>query len=343
MLKKLTSVVAAAAILASAALIGPAANAAENVTGSGASYTAILQKECTASYKEHNVVYNSIGSGGGKSQFKAGTTDFGGSDSLYDAGTQPKNFVYVPIIGGPVVLMYNIPGVTRLNLTPSLISEIYKGTITKWNDAKIKAVNKTAKLPNENIVAVYRSDGSGTSNNFANYLAQTVSKTGWKANDSFTTAKGNEYGVGAAKASGVTATVKGTEYAIGYADLADAKTSGLRTAYVQNGLKQFVAPSVNNAKKFLSAQSLKFDGSVLFDYNKKVSGGYPVVLVSYGLGHTKSSALSGTGRSAKVAASAEYLEYFVSTCAPAKAAALGYIPLSGNLLKAALNNINKIK
>ncbi|MFM1950363.1 MAG: hypothetical protein RL418_50 [Actinomycetota bacterium] len=343
MLKKLTTALASIAVVASAGLLGPAAVAGETVSASGATYTAILQKECTAAYTEHTVVYAGGGSGTGKSQFAAGIVDWAGTDSLYAAGTAPKNFVYIPIIGGPIVLMYNIPGVTRLNLTPEIISGIYKGTITKWNDAKIVAANKTAKLPNETIQGVYRSDNSGTSNNFANYLYQTVSKTDWKVNDSFATAKGNSTGIGAAKASGVTATVKSTLYSIGYADLADAQTSGLPTAYIKNGAGQFIAPKVNNANKFLAAQLLKSNGQVVFDYKKKVSGGYPIVLVSYALGHTKSSALSGTNRPAKVAAAKAYLSYFVNTCAPAKAAALGYVPLSGSMLKAANVNIAKIK
>jgi ABC-type phosphate transport system substrate-binding protein len=113
MIKKLSSVLAASALAASTLLVGPAAFA-ETGTAGGASYTLALQTACTAAYTTHKVTYSNLGSGNGKKGYVAGTLDWAGSDSLYGATeAKPKNFTYVPILGGPIAMIYNIPGVTR--------------------------------------------------------------------------------------------------------------------------------------------------------------------------------------------------------------------------------------
>lgn len=332
-----------AGIVASAALVitgfaGPAQAAGETVTAGGASYTLKLQSACTAAYTVDKVTYASVGSGAGKSNFRSGTYDFGGTDSLYGATeVKPSNFVYIPIIGGPITLVYNLPGVTRLNLTPQNISDIYLGKITKWNDPKLVANNRTAKLPDSTIVPVYRGTTSGTSNNFANYLRQKVG--GWVANDSFATASGNKLvagSVGASNAQTLATTVKTTVGSIGYVDLADAIAENLPFAFVQNGAKQFVSPTIANAKRFFATQQLKSDGSVVWDYNQVVRGAYDVVLTSYAVASTNKG---GT----KAQAVKDYLDYFVNTCSQKEAAKIGYIALSGALLKKANAQIAKIK
>jgi len=341
MIKKLSTVLAASALVASTVLVGPAAFAGETVTAGGASYSLALQTACTAAYTDHKVTYANLGSGTGKKNYQAGTLDFAGSDSLYGSTeTKPKNFTYIPLLGGPIAMIYNLPGVTRLNLTPEVISGIYTGKITKWNDAAIKADNKTAKLPNETIIPVYRSDNSGTSNNFANFLYQTVDKK-WSANDSFATAaKGlggvAANGVGGNKSTGVVTSVKTTGYSIGYVDLGDAVKNSLPAAHVKNGSGQFIAPSVNTAAKFISVQTIKpTTGQVLFDYNKKVPGAYSLSLVSYGIAPLKNGTAKGD-------AVRDYLTYFVTECAPSKAAAEYFVAPSGLLLATAKKLLAKI-
>ncbi len=334
-LKKLAGISAGAALVAASVLSGSAAMANQTITGTGASYTLSLQTECAASYTEHKVTYVSKGSTTGRSDFTKGVSDFGGSDIIYKANeTKPKDFTYVPLLGGPIAISFNIQGVTRLNLTAAVISDMYTGKITKWNDRRIVALNRTAKLPNATITPVYRSDGSGTTANFTNYLNQVVGKT-WTAADNFKSAASTVVGVGASGNSAVATTIKSTANSFGYIDLADANKNALATAHLQNGAGQFLKPSIANSKAFIEATSMKANGEVIFDYNKKLRGAYNLSIVSYGIAPTK----AGT---AKADAVRDYLTCFIKDCAPAKAAAVGYVALSGNFQRTALKLVAKI-
>lgn len=336
-MRKVSGIIAAAALVASVALVGPAANAGETIAGAGSSYMGSIQKTCAAAYAAHTVTYSPDGSGTGKTKFATGTTQFGGSDSLYAPGTEPLNFTYVPLVGGPIGVLFNVPGVTSLNLTPKLVSDIFLGKITKWNDAKIKAVNKVSasKLPDQTIQITYRSDGSGTTNNFTNYLSQVVG-TPWKANDAWATASGSTLGTGGNKAAGVVAAMKALPYSIGYADLADAATAGLSFAALKNGAGQYIKPSVNSSKVYMSKQLMNSQGVVLFDYNEVVKGGYNLSLVAYGMAPTKAG-------NAKATAVKEYFQYFLNTCSPKESGKLYYVALSGSFLSQANKLVAKIK
>ena len=335
-MRKISGIIAASALVASVLFVGPAANA-ETIAGAGATYPQALQKACIASYTAHTVTYSGDGSGTGKTKFATGTTQFGGTDSLYAEGTEPANFTYVPLVGGPIGIVYNVDGLTNVNLTPKLISDIFTAKITKWNDPKIVAVNKASKskLPDAQIQIVYRASTSGTTNNFANYLSQTVGGA-WKANDSWALASGSTTGTAASGGPGVVSTIKGLKNSIGYVDLADAATAGLPFAAVQNGAKEFKKPSVPASKLFLAKQLMNSNGVVLFDYNEVVKGGYNLSLVSYGLAPTK----AGT---AKATAVKDYLNYFLNTCSPKEAAALNFVALSGTALKTANKLVARVK
>lgn len=337
MRNKLIGALAAAALMTSVAAVP--AQAQETITAGGASYTFALQQVCTQAYTTNKVTYASVGSTTGKTNFRNGTYDFGGSDSLYSASeAKPANFVYVPILGGPVTISYNLPGVTRLNLTPKIIGDIYLGKITRWNDKAIVALNKTAKLPATTITPVYRSDGSGTTYNFTNWLAQKY-KAPFRANDAFTVAAGAGLVKGsiASRANqGVAASIAATVGAMGYIDIADADKNNLNYAHVQNSSGQMIKPTIANSKLFLEKQIIKANGEVVFDYNMKVRGAYDLSLVSYALAPTR----NGT---AKAAAIADYLSYFVNNCAPKNAAREGYVAISGTLLRKANEAIRKIK
>lgn len=333
-MRKISAVLAASALVATVAFAGPAAVAAETITGKGAGYPALLIEECRSAYTDASASYTNTGSGTGKSEFAKGATDFGASDSLYAAGTAPAKFTYVPLVGGPIALAYNLVGVKNLNLTPELVSDIFLGNITQWNDAKIAKVNKGVKLPAQKIQTVYRSDTSGTTNNFTNFLSQVVGGQ-WKANDAFTIAAGKTYGIGGAKSTGVLSSIKSTAYSIGYLDLADSATSGLPVAALQNGVGAFVKPTVRSSALFLASQKMNSAGVVKFDYEAEVKGGYNLSLVSYGLAPTA----KGT---AKAEAVKGFFNYILKTCAPAKAAKLNYVALSGAFQASALKLAAKI-
>ena len=338
MRNKLIGVLASTALITTA-FAGPA-QAQEQITAGGASYTNALQQVCTQAYTKHKVTYANVGSGTGKRNFRSGTYDFGGSDSLYGpTEAKPANFVYVPLLGGPITIAFNLPGVTRINLTPQMVGDIYLGNIKKWNDPAIVKINKTAKLPDMVITPVYRSDGSGTSFNFTNWLSQKY-KAPFKATDAFQTTAGSgalvSGAVAAAQNSGVAASVKATLGAMGYIDIADADKAGLNYAHLQNSAGQFVKATIPASKLFIEKQQLKASGQVVFDYNMVLRGAYDLSLVSYGLAPTK----NGT---AKAAAIADYFTFFVNTCSPQNAAAQGYVALSGTLLRKANEAIKKIK
>jgi phosphate transport system substrate-binding protein len=339
-MRKISGILAASALVASITLVAPAAYANETITGSGSSYMNSMQQTCIAGYSAastNKVTYTSKGSGTGKTEFANGSTQFGGSDSLYSSD-QPANFTYVPLVGGPIAIVFNVPGVKTLNLTPKLLDGIFTGTITKWNDSKITAANAAvaSKLPNKAIQVVFRSDTSGTTNNFGNYMKQTVGGS-WKAADAWADASGSTKGTGASKNSGIVTTVKGLANSISYADLADVMTAGLSYASLQNGAGQYIKPTVSASAKFLGASTLSSNGEVVFDYKKKVTGGYNLTLVAYGMAPTKSAFAS------KAAAVKDYFTYFINTCAPKEAAKTGYVAVSGKLKTKALELIAKIK
>jgi len=335
-MRKISGILAAGALLASIAFVAPAAHASETITGSGSSFMNSFQQTCSALYTKNKANYTSTGSGTGLSQYKAGTTDFGGTDNAYPSDP-PANFTYVPLVAGAIVIAYNVPGVSNLRLTPAVISDIFDGTIKTWDAAPIKRLNPSAKLPKQNIQVVYRSDGSGTTFNFTNYLSQTVGKT-WKANNTWATGLGKSaVGIGSPQNQGVVATVSQTKFAITYADPADAKKAKLTFASVRNGNGEFVKPSAATASRFIAAQPSNAQGLVTFNYKAKVRGAYPITLIAYGLAPTASS------KPAKAAAVKDYFTFIIRTCGPQRAAAGDYVAISGKLQQTALRLINTIK
>jgi phosphate transport system substrate-binding protein len=340
-MRKPLGLLVAAGMIAVSLLSAPAANASETISGSGSSYAGIMFNKCVTSYTKDKVTYNPAGSGTGQRDFKAGTTTFGASDSPYNPGEQPSfPFTYVPLVGGPIAVAYNVPGLNSLNLTPKIVSDIFLGKITKWNDPAIKAINKGAKLPGVKINVVYRKDNSGTSYNFTNFLAQTVSKTQWKANLSFLSGSSNKaVGIQGDKNQGVRTEMEKAKNSIGYLDLADAQKAKFGLAAIQNGTGQFVRPSINTTKLFMLSKNhkLQTNGIVNFDYKAKVRGGYPVVLIAYGFAPTNNGTAKGT-------AVKDFFTYVVNTCVPQEGAKLGYLPFTGTeFLKVANAAIARIK
>jgi len=233
------------------------------------------------------VNYDPVGSGGGREQFLAGGLQFAGSDAaltdeeLAKAKTRCKSdVVEVPTYVSPIAVIFNLKGVDKLNLSPKTLGGIFQGTITTWNDAAIKADNPDATLPSTKITPVHRSDDSGTTQNFTDYLDQT-SGGAWTGKAIQTwPIKGGE---GAEGTSGVVAAVKGGDGTIGYAD--ESQAGDLGKASVKVG-SDFTAPTADAASKVLDA-SEQVTGRAATDIsitvNRKVtdSSVYPIVLVSY--------------------------------------------------------------
>jgi phosphate transport system substrate-binding protein len=332
------AIAAATALVASVALAGPSAYAAETLSAGGASTQTVLQAVCTAAYTTDKVTYVASSSGTGRTNFLNGTFDFGGTDVAYGAtDAKPANFTYVPVVGVPVGIIFNVEGVKSLNLTAKVLGGILNGRYTTWDDAEIKKLNPSANLPSAKINTIYRTS-SGTMQNLARFLAGNGA-SGYKDSSSWTTASGqaSPIGVSAGSAPLMVAAVKATANSIGYADLSDAATSGLPFAAIRNPLGAFVKPTVAASAKFLAAQRVDAEGILNIDYQAKIAGGYNLSLVSYVVAPTKSAS------AAKGTAVRNYVSYLVNKCGPAKAAANNYVPLSGPLLVKAKALVGKIQ
>ncbi|MBI1797264.1 MAG: phosphate ABC transporter substrate-binding protein PstS [Candidatus Eisenbacteria bacterium] len=247
-----------AVLLALASCASPAA--AQKLTGAGATFPYPIYSKWFDVYKQKTGVeinYQSIGSGAGIQQVKAGTVDFGASDAaLSDAQLRdmPRAIVHIPTVGGAVALAYNLPGMTgALQLTPEAITGIYMGRITTWNDKRIAAVNPGVELPAAPILAVHRSDGSGTTNIFVTYLSLVSGE--WKELVGVGTAVSWPAGVGGKGNEGVAGVVRQTPGAIGYVELAYARQNRLPVARVKNRAGNFVEPTLASTTAAVEASA----------------------------------------------------------------------------------------
>jgi phosphate transport system substrate-binding protein len=190
--------------------------------------------------------YQSIGSGGGIKQITAGTVDFGATDAPMteeEMGKLPGAILHIPTAMGAVVVVYNLDKVEAgLKLTPDILAGIFLGKITRWNDPKIAELNKAVTLPNADIVVAHRSDGSGTTDIFTNYL--TTVNTEWRAKVGHGKAVNWPVGLGGKGNEGVAGVVKQTPGAMGYVELAYAKQNNMTVASLRNREGHFVLPTL---------------------------------------------------------------------------------------------------
>ncbi|HEY2956513.1 MAG TPA: phosphate ABC transporter substrate-binding protein PstS [Candidatus Eisenbacteria bacterium] len=240
---------AVAAACALPALLGPSPARAQNLTGAGATFPYPIYSKWFDVYHEKTGIqinYQSIGSGAGIQQVKAGTVDFGASDAALSnerLKEMPRRVLHFPTVGGAVALAYNLPGFNgTLKLTPELVTAIYMGTITTWNDKQIAAANAGATMPAAPILPIHRSDGSGTTNIFTTYLSLVNPQ--WKELVGANTSVSWPAGVGGKGNEGVAGLVRQTPGGIGYVELAYAKQNQLPVAQVRNKAGNFVQPSL---------------------------------------------------------------------------------------------------
>ncbi len=234
--------------LASLALAGSAS--AVDITGAGSTFVYPILSQWSTDYNASTGVkvnYQSIGSGGGIAQIKAATVDFGASDKpLSPEELAEAGLAQFPVVIGGVVPVVNIEGVApgKLKLTGPVIADIFLGKIQKWNDAAIAALNPDLKLGDAAISVVHRSDGSGTTFNFANYLSKVSEE--WKSKVGEGTSIQWPAGVGGKGNEGVAAYVKQIKNSIGYVELAYALQNKMSYASVKNRAGSFVEPSLES-------------------------------------------------------------------------------------------------
>jgi phosphate transport system substrate-binding protein len=219
--------------------------------GAGATFPNPLYQKWLSEYgKLHpniKIDYQSIGSGGGIKQIQARTVDFGASDSPMkdeDLKAAPGEILHIPTVLGAVVLTYNLSGVSQpLHFSPDVVADIFLGKIKKWNDARIKADNAAANLSDADITVVHRSDGSGTSAVFTDYLSKISAE--WKEKVGAGTSPNWPVGIGGKGNEGVTGQVKQTPNTIGYVELAYAVQNNLPTALIKNKTGNFIEPTID--------------------------------------------------------------------------------------------------
>ena len=356
---------------------------AADLQGSGASFPALLIEGCKAGFAKdttHTYTYASSSSGTGQSNSDKSIGDFWMSDGAYTAATKRASLIHVPLVAAPIAILHNLPGSKPLNLSAKTIAGIFGGTITKWNDPAIVADNnrsyervtykldrngnpvKDAKgnpvvlksrtlnsiytLPNQTIKVVYRSDSSGTTENFTNFLAKSAPSVWTKAKnkvfkDSF---PGNindmsNLGrvVGAASSTGVSQLAGKTPYSITYAEVNYAAANKLKIANLINPAGASVAPDSTGVGAFLASASQDANGYLTYDYATTEKGAYPLGIVSYLLADTKYP------DAAKAKAVKEFATYILSPkCSNDVGGALGFSVIDGELLKKSLAQVAKI-
>ncbi|WP_219461119.1 phosphate ABC transporter substrate-binding protein PstS [Nonomuraea rhizosphaerae] len=308
-----------------------------NAAGSSAQANAIDQwkKDFQGKNPGVSLNYQPSGSGAGVQAFIQGTVAFAGSDSALneekgepaqaDGRCKTGKAINIPMVTGPIAVVYNLPGVDGIQLAPKTLSAIFSGKVTKWDDAAIKADNPQAKLPATPIQAFHRADESGTSDNFTKFLKGTADwpyepAKAWPAE-----AKGQ----GAKGSDGIASSVKGAEGSISYVEMSFADNSQLQKAKVANGSGEFVELTADSAAKTIETAEIKGTGNDLklsIDYATKTAGAYPIVLVTYeitcekGLPEDQSKLVKA------------FLTYTASDEGQAALKDLGYAPLAGDLL-----------
>ena len=354
MLKKIISIAASAAVVASVLLATPA-HANQAINGQGSSFAGNAMTACTAAYTKNTATYPTGGSSGaGRTAFANGLKDFALSDAIYTAAdsVQPSGrFNTVPLFGGPIAFIYTAAGVgDGLNLTAQNVSDILKGVITKWNDQKIKANNTKIKLPNKTIKVFHRSGSSGTSENLSEYLSETTTTT-WVKSGNWATATGDATPLGTAVGSSTAMkiAVEDSVNGFGYLDLSDAISADVGIAKLKNQAGAFVAPTSSSGGKFLSAQvaiatgSDSVVGTVDLDFAKPISGAYQATLLVYGMAPKFiPTTQNKVSTDLKKLAVRDFFSYIVGSCLPSRAAALGYVALGGALKTNVANRIKTI-
>jgi len=321
----------ALALGAAALMAAPAG--AQSLTGAGATFPNPIYTKWFDAYNKATGIqinYQSIGSGGGIRQFTEGTVDFGATDGPMSPAQMEavqNNVLHIPTVIGAVVLTYNLPslGTTQIQLDGATIADIYLGRITKWNDKRIASMNAGVALPNTDIIVVHRSDGSGTSYIFTDFLTK-VSRE-WKDKVNYATSVKWPVGLGGKGNEGVTQQVKQIEGTIGYVELIYALSNNLPYAKVKNSAGNFVVPSLASATA--AAASAKFGKDTDFRVSITNAPGaetYPISSFTWLLIRPDSK------DAAKAKLLRNFLNWMVTPEAQAMASELKYAPLPAEVV-----------
>lgn len=356
---------------------------AANLEGSGASFPALLIEACKAPFAAasgHTYTYSALGSGAGRTNSDKSVGDFWMTDAPHVGSSRRASLIHIPVVAAPIAVLHNVPNSKTLQFSAETVAKIFGGVITMWNDPQILADNnrvttqviyakngdgslkkdakgdpivlKTRKLnskvilPNKKIQVVYRSDSSGTTENFTDYLNKSAPQVWTKPKkavfkDSF---PGNINDIanlgritGAGQSAGVALQAGKTPYSITYAEVNYAKANNLKVANIINNVGSSVAPDATGVSAFMAEATQDANGYLTFDFATKAPGAYPLGITSYLLADTNYP------NKTTATAVADLAKFWLSpACAKTAGEALGFSVIDGEFLKKSLSQIAKI-
>ena len=314
---------------------------AADITGAGATFPYAVYSSWAKAYDAasgNKVNYQGIGSSGGIKQIKAKTVDFGGTDApLKEAELDSAGLVQIPTVMGGVTIVVNLPGFKSgdIKLDGDTAASIFRGAITKWNDAAIAKLNPGAKLPATAITIAHRSDGSGTTDVFTNYLAKQsmafkrdvgAGKTvNWPVN-----------GVGGKGNPGVAANVMKIAGAIGYVDLADAQKNNMTFVALKNKAGNYIVPNQDAVADAAAGANFKVKGMAPDLLDQAHKNAWPITTATYVLAYEKG------GDAAKQKSVVDFFTWSLNN-GQKQAEDLGFVPLPANVVKMVEAEMKNIK
>ena len=321
--------------LSLAALLGTALPAAAQVTlnGAGATFPNIIYSDWMLTYNQSHpdvkLNYQSIGSGGGIRQFSDGTVDFGATDApMSDSAITAiqGNVLHIPMVLGAVVAAYTLPEVSQpIRISPDVLADIFLGKVTKWNDARLASINPGVTLPNQDIIVVHRSDGSGTSFVWTDYLSKVSPE--WAQKVGKGTSVSWPVGLGGRGNEGVAATVRQTPGAIGYIELGYALINKMPFAVLKNQSGNWITASLESVTAAAAGAMKDMGPNTDFRVSITNSPGaraYPAASFTWLLVHKSYS------DTAKARSLVQFI-WWAESEGQAKAPELGYAPLPQQL------------
>jgi phosphate transport system substrate-binding protein len=322
-----------AAAVGTGLIVGAVPALAQTLTGAGATFPNPIYTKWFDAYNKKTGVqinYQSIGSGGGIRQFTEGTVDFGATDGPMNdtqIAAVNGNVLHIPTVLGAVAVTYNLPtlGETKLKFDGNLLVDIFMGRVTKWNDPKIVALNPGVKLPDIDLVVVHRSDGSGTTYVFTDYLNKFSRE--WKDKVGYATSVNWPIGLGGKGNEGVTQQVKQVEGGLGYVELIYALSNKLPYAVVKNSTGKFVEPSLESVTAAAAAAKLKSDTDFRVSItNAPGENAYPIASFTWLLVHKDNK------DAAKAKLIKDFLTWMIAPEAQKMATELKYAPLPAEVV-----------
>jgi phosphate transport system substrate-binding protein len=319
-------------------------SAQQKLTGAGATFPNPIYSKWFDAYNKKTGIqinYQSVGSGAGIRQFTEGTVDFGATDGpMNESQIQAvnANVVHLPTVLGAVVVTYNLPGLsdTKLKLDGNALVDIFMGRITKWNDKRLATLNPGVNLPDQDVIVVHRSDGSGTSYIFTDFLTKYSRE--WKDKVGFATSVNWPTGLGGKGNEGVTQQVKQVEGAVGYVELIYAISNNLPYALIKNSEGTFVEPSLETVTNAAASAKLGKDTDFRVSItNAPGKDAYPIASFTWLLVQKDNK------DAAKGKAIRDFLTWMVSDEAQAMAKELNYAPLPAEVRGLVVERIKTLK